>query len=402
MTPLSSDRRAAVAVVAAVLVAVVLAKAEQLASPRAAADAPAAAQAASPPGAQRVADAERALAAQPRSAERHTTLAMALARRARDTANSDDYERADKALDEALRLAPGDFEALKARAWVRLGQHRFVDALALARTLNARMPDDVLVYGLLTDAYVELGQYEEAEAACQWMLDLRPGNVPAFTRAAHLREVFGDIEGAAELMGAAYTRLSPTEVEDRSWVLTHLAHLARLAGKPDDAERLLQEALALVPQYHYALAELARLRTAQGRHRDAAALLRARYNAAPHPENLFDLARALERAGETDQARPLFEQFEQQALAESASWDNANRELITYYIEHAGKPADALRIGKLESDRRQDVDTLSAWAWALHANGRTREARDVMTRTLAVGTKDPDIRTRASAIGLTR
>ena len=31
-----------------------------------------------------------------------------------------------------------------------------------------------MVYGLLTDAHVELGNYAEAEKACQWMLDLRP------------------------------------------------------------------------------------------------------------------------------------------------------------------------------------------------------------------------------------
>ena len=35
------------------------------------------------------------------------------------------------------------------------------------------------------------------------MLDLRPGNVPAVTRAAYLREMFGDVEGALELMAQA-------------------------------------------------------------------------------------------------------------------------------------------------------------------------------------------------------
>ena len=55
-------------------------------------------------------------------------------------------------------------------------------------TLNKRMPDDVLVYGFLTDANVELGNYEEAEKACNWMLKLRPGNIPALTRAAFLRD----------------------------------------------------------------------------------------------------------------------------------------------------------------------------------------------------------------------
>ena len=32
-----------------------------------------------------------------------------------------------------------------------------------ARKLNQKMPDDVMVYGFLTDANIELGNYKEAE-----------------------------------------------------------------------------------------------------------------------------------------------------------------------------------------------------------------------------------------------
>ena len=63
-----------------------------------------------------------------------------------------------------------------------------------------------MVYGMLTDANIELGKYAEAEKSAQWMLDLRPGNIPALTRAAYLRELFGDIEGALELMQQAFGR----------------------------------------------------------------------------------------------------------------------------------------------------------------------------------------------------
>ena len=75
-----------------------------------------------------------------------------------------------------------------------------------AKKLNKRMPDDVMIYGFLTDANVELGNYKDAETAAQSMLDLRPGNLPALTRAAYLRELFGDIDGSLELMNMAYNR----------------------------------------------------------------------------------------------------------------------------------------------------------------------------------------------------
>jgi hypothetical protein len=57
------------------------------------------------------------------------------------------------------------------------------------------------------------------------MLDIRPGNVPGLTRAAYLRELFGDVDGSIELMEMAYRQTPPNELEDRAWILTQLAHL---------------------------------------------------------------------------------------------------------------------------------------------------------------------------------
>jgi tetratricopeptide (TPR) repeat protein len=352
------------------------------------------------PAEQRIAAAERAIAVKP-SADAYNDLALALARRARETSDPVYYAKAAGAIDSSLKLAPDNFEALKMRTWVWLGQHEYAKALELATVLNKRMPDDVLVYGLLTDAYVELGRYPEAEAACQWMLDLRPGNVPALTRAAYLRELFGDIEGAMQLMTQAYDRTPPSEAEDRAWLLTQLGHLALAANRVDDAERVLEAALVQFPRYHYALAQMAKVRTRQGKHEEAAALLKERHGAAPHPENMYDLARALERAGKPDDARVAFAAFERQANAEAGNWDNANRELTFYYADVVRRPADALRVAALDFRRRQDVFTLDAYAWALFANKRTEEAREVMRRALAVGIKDPEVLGRAAAIGIT-
>jgi tetratricopeptide (TPR) repeat protein len=352
------------------------------------------------PAEQRIAAAEAQVQARPDSPEARNELALAYARRARETADPAFYARAEEAIEVSLKLAPDNFEALKMRTWVLLGKHEFAAALELAKALNKRMPDDLLVYGFLTDAHVELGQYKEAEEACQWMLDLRPGNIPAFTRAAYLRELFGDVEGAMELMTKAYDRTPPAEAEDRAWLLTQVAHLARLAGNTAEAERLLLEAFKLFPRYHYALAQLAKIRTSESRHAEAALLLQQRYDAAPHPENLYDLARALGAAGRTAEAKTAFATFEQQARAESEKWDNANRELTFYYLDVVRRTDEGLRIAARELARRQDVYTLDAYAWALHANRRTAEAREAMRRALDVGVADPEVRAHAKAMGV--
>jgi tetratricopeptide (TPR) repeat protein len=344
--------------------------------------------------------ARRAIEKSPGSPRPHNDLALAYARRARETADPTFYDRAQEALRRSFELEPENLGGRKVLVWVLLGKHEFQQALEAASALWRLAPDDLWVSGLLVDAHVELGNYEEAERAAQWMLDLRPGNVPGLTRAAYLRELFGDLDGAREFMHAAYARTRPAEIEDRAWLLTQVGHLHRLAGDPGLAAGALANALQIFPDYHYALAELARVRADEGRHAEAAALRERHVQIAPHPENRFHLGQELQRAGRVEEAARAFAAFEAEAIREQDRADNANRELVFYYADHAGRPAEALRVARHEAARRHDVHTLDALAWALFVNGEVEAAREQMNAVLAVGLRDPEVLARARQIGL--
>ncbi len=350
------------------------------------------------PAARRIELARKVLAGDPKRSDAWNELALALARRARESADPAYYSEAWTATEQSLQFEPGNLEGRRLQVWILLGQHEFTRAATAAETLNRAVPDDVLVYGFLVDAYVQLGRYADAEKAAQWMLDLRPGNVPGLTRAAHLRELFGDHSGAVELMDMAYRRTPEGEVEDRAWILTDIAHLSLLSCRTDAAEKLLHEALNLFPEYHYALARLAEVRVQQGRTIESVDILKRHYAAAPHPENLFGLASALQRVGRSDEAKEVFARFETSARAEMDGWDNANIELLYYYADVAGRPDEALAIGRREAARRQDVRTLEALAWALHKNGQSKEAQTTIERALQVGVRTPVTSYHAGAI----
>jgi tetratricopeptide (TPR) repeat protein len=342
--------------------------------------------------------AQELIAKHPDHVAYYSGLAMAYARRARETSDVAYYTKADEVVDQALKIAPGDFEALKVRTWLLLGRHEFAKAALAAAELNKRVPDDITVYGYLADANAELGNYVEAVKAAQWMLDLRTGNVAGLTRAAYLRELHGDLSGAIDLMQMAYDATAFQESEDRAWLLTQVAHLHFLDGDLKQAEAYAQGALELFPGYHYALGSLAQVRMAQGRFDDAVMLLKQRYDAAPHAENLFSLAEALDRAGRKDDAAAAFAEFEKKALAESTIADNANHELMTYYTDVAHQPEKSLAIARAELERRHDVYTLDAYAWALAASGDYGRAQSEIQKALAVGVKDPRILQHAASI----
>jgi len=352
------------------------------------------------PAERSMAQANRLLEKNPKDFEAYNALALALSRRARETSDVRYYTEAEEALQKSFAISPDNFDGARTRVWLLLGKHEFASALDEAKKLNKRMPDDVMTYGFLTDANVELGNYKDAETAAQMMLDLRPGNLPAMTRAAYLRELFGDVDGALDLMNMALQSTAPSEAEDAAWILSQIGHLDLSVGKTAEAEKSLQRALVLFPGYHYALGNLAKVRIQQGRYDEAVQLLEQRYQAAPHAENLFDLAEALQLSGRREDAKKAFTEFEQKSLLESNRGDNSNRELIFYYADFAHEPLKALEVAQHEFARRHDVFTLDAYAWALHRNGQDEEARKQIEQALTVGIRDARLFRHAGEIAL--
>ncbi len=325
-------------------------------------------------------------------------LAMAHSKRGRETAEPEHYERALEVAAKGLEIHPDDLGLQRARVWALLGLHRFAEALPLAQDLNRRVPDDLTTYALLADALVELGRYEEAEGAVQWMLDLRPGNVAGLTRGAYLREIYGDLDGARDWMAQAFQRLPGHEREDRAWVLVHLAALERQLGQLDAAEALLDRADALFPAYHYALRERVELLRARGEVDRAVEVARTFHRTSPHPENLLPLADALHARGDQDEAQRLYRTFEEEARAESDAPDNANLDLVLHLAERAGSPEEALRLARREAAKRRDVLTLEALATAEWANGRLEEAWETIQVPLRLGSRSASLYERARRI----
>lgn len=338
------------------------------------------------------------IAQHPDHAPFYNALAAAYLRRARETSDVQYYAKAEEALDRSFALAPDNFEGLKTRVWLLISRCELAPALELATKLNKQAPDDVMVYGYLADANTGLGNYSEAVAAIQWMLDLRRGNLAALTRAAYQRELHGNLAGASDYLQMAYDATPFAQTEERAWLLAQMARVALTSGEVSKAEVFGLRSLGVFPDDHYALDVLAKIRMSQKRYEDAVTVLRKRYALVPRPANLFALAEALELAGKTGEAQTAFAEFERGSLAKSNEACNSNRERIAYYVDHAHQPAKALEIAQRELARRHDVFTLDSYAWALAATGDYEGAQAQMQKVLDLGIKDSRILSHAEFI----
>jgi tetratricopeptide (TPR) repeat protein len=350
------------------------------------------------PAQQRISWAQAAIQENPERSQPYNDLAMAYVRRARETADTNCYDQAETALQKSLQISPENLEAQRTEAAVLIGRKEFAKALDISKILNAKMPDDVTTYGLAVDADLALGNYKDAETAAQWMLDLRPGNIPGLLRGARLRRLFGDTEGAMQLYSESYQQVPQTQTEDLAWILTQMADLDLSTGDVAGADKLLQSALGKFPNYYLAVESEASVRMAQQKSGDAVNLLRARNQNFPTLESKYALAKAFDAAGQAKEADDAFADFERTARMRIDSRENANLELIQYYLGRGEKPAEALRIAQIEIARRQDVETIDSYAWALSMNGQYRKAQNEMAAALAVGVRDASFFYHAGAI----
>jgi tetratricopeptide (TPR) repeat protein len=211
------------------------------------------------PAEQRISAARQQVASNPKKPEAYNNLALAFISRAHET-ESPDYDRqAADAIASGLRLAPQDFQLRKAHVALLLDQHEFAPARDEARDLNLHNPDDATVHGYLARAYIGLGNYQDAEASAQWMLNLQPFNVPGLLIAADLREHDGDPEGALEVLDRAYAETSPSETGELASIANRIASIEIGMGKLDSARQMLQRADELFPGYPETLKNRARV-----------------------------------------------------------------------------------------------------------------------------------------------
>jgi tetratricopeptide (TPR) repeat protein len=185
---------------------------------------------------QRVSDMERRLQEHPQDAGAAVLLADALLRQARATTDGRPANRAAQVLTSALKATPSQYDALRMLGAIYLSQHRFREALDLGRRARDLRPNDAWNYGVMGDALIELGEYDQAFETFDTMVSMRP-SATAYARVAYGRELRGDLEGALTAMRLAEQATAVQDLEAQAWYVAQVGELYLRMGKLDDAER---------------------------------------------------------------------------------------------------------------------------------------------------------------------
>ena len=309
-------------------------------------------------------------------------LGVAYVQRARVTGDPAWYAKAQGAVDRSLALdTTRNYLGYAGLAALDNARHDFSAAEVAARK-GLRINDySSTLYGALADALTQRGRYQEAERAVDRMNQLLPG-VPAFTRASYALELRGDVAGAREALDrAAQDAVAPA---DRAFVEYYLGELALHYGDgPAKALVHYQAALEASPDDAIVRAGRAKAEAALGMVDEALADYRSSVAARPEPQTVLELARLLESRGDPA-AQEQYDLFRAQAALYTSSGVALDTELTLFEADH-GSPAAALRAAVAGWRTRPFVEMADAYAWALHVNGRDREALGWTTKAFASG-----------------
>ena len=335
---------------------------------------------------QRIARAQDLLRSRPDSVVGMNQLAQGYLQKVREIGDPSYYPKVESLLKSAIARDPANFDSTTLMGLLLLARHRFKEALVWgnrARTLN---PSNSGPIGVITDANVELGLYEDAATAVKQMVNIRP-DLASYSRFSYVQELNGNIDGAIQSMKDAVTAGGPFP-ENTAYVQVLLGNLQFNRGHLEEAEAQYQQVLGQYANYVPALASLAAVRAAQARSNDAIRLYRQATVIYPLPQYVIALGDVYASNGDSDNATRTYELAATEQQLYAANGVDLDQELALFEADHQRNLPDALAAAQRAIMDRPSVTSADVLAWTKYQAGAYQEALSASHQAHRIGTLD--------------
>jgi tetratricopeptide (TPR) repeat protein len=323
---------------------------------------------------------------------------------ARITGNYVYYDAAAmKYINNVLDNEPDNFEALTLKSLLYMSQHHFAEGLSIAEKAQKLNPYNALIYGILVDGNVEMGNYKAAVENSDKMDSIRP-DIRSYSRISYLREIYGDYPGAIEAMKLAVNAGGAGD-EPTEWTRVQLARLYENTGDLKNAEMHYDIALDERPGYPYAVAGLGHIALANKDYRKAISYYEqagAAINDYAIQEELSVLYRL---NGNNKKADSLLETIINKMNNDSKKGEQdesighyADRELA-YAFLLKNENEEALKHAMIEYNRRpENIDVNETVAWVYYKMNAYARALPFINAALKTNCKNPVLLCKAGLI----
>ena len=330
-------------------------------------------------------------------------LGFTLIQKARQSGNAGLYDpQALQLFEEILKENKNDFEALIGKSTVLLSQHHFAEALVSGQEALIQNPYSSSVYGVLTDAYVETGNYNKAIESADQMASLHP-DLRSYSRISYLREIHGDMNGAIEAMDMAVKAGIPG-MEETEWARYQLGYLYERSGKLMEADLQYQSCVFFKADFAAAYIGKGRIFQKQKNYLEAERFFKLAQNLSTDYSIDEHLSRLYREKNEQTKAAIAIRQSIEKLVGKdgkgSVHGHYADRELAGLYLESYDYKK-ALHHALLEYERRsENIDVNHTLAWTYYKLGEYSKALVHITKARVTNSQDPELLFHAGLIHL--
>ena len=261
-------------------------------------------------------------------------------------------------------------------------------------------PDDSWNYGVIGDAAIELGCYDEAFAAFDRMASLKP-TAAAYARIAYARSS-GQLDGAVTAMRMAIEATSPQDPEGIAWAWSQLGALQlQKEGSTRHRRRTTGRCSRFrgIPTRWPGRRRVAAVRGDVDR---ALASYRAQLAQAPTPELAAQVGDLLHRRGDVAGASARGTRPSVWNATAGRTRRRSRRRLRVCWPSAIFSHRKRCAWRATAAQGRDDIFTNDALAWALYRTGAFEQAWAASERARRTGTRDRRILYHAAAIAAAR
>ncbi len=283
------------------------------------------------------------------------------------------------------------YRAIITKAGVQLSLHEFQDALTTAKAGLSFKVQNAQLYGVLTDCYVELGEYAKAVETADKMVNIKP-DIRSYSRISYLREIHGDVKGAQEALTLAIKSGYPG-TEETAWAMLTLGDLYMEYGEIDKAEKIYSEILELRQDYPFAISAKGKVAHEKGQLEKAKQLQKEAMNIIPEVSFYVDLVKVLKEENKKDEVDSLMAEIFLMLEDDVQAGHNMNMEYANIHLEIYGDHEKALSFMKTEFDKRpKNIDVNRMLAKIYASSGNKSKAEEHLEKAKITNSKHPDLK----------
>ena len=323
----------------------------------------------------------------------YTKLAGYYLQRQREIGSNEYLTLAGRAAHASLTILPAEqnYSGLAMLAQTEQALHNFAAARDYAVQLTRLGPDKNIGFEILTDALLELGEYDGARRALDRLRSSTDKTVGIQIRLGKYALLYGRTTEAVRYLSEALVlalKQSPPSSETVAWCRWQLGEIAFTSGDYATAEQHYRDALTTFPNFFRALASFARVRAARGDHAGAIAQYEQVIRIFPDLPFVAALGDLYQLTGRKKEAVAQYALVEQIARLNAVNGTLYNRQLSLFYADHDRNPEDAYANAVKEYAVRRDIYGADTVTWTALKAGHVVEAQRAITEALRFGTRD--------------